>query len=419
MVSDSPSSPKVVFAVYDSTSARCLQPIANQMENKCEIEYLLLDNLLPRSSMKSEISEDEFQPYRRASHYVKSEFLQRLNNVEKPHPIGTIIFQRIVEDNISPEISYDIPDYLSDSQPDIFITAHDQLPFLKHIIKESQRREFNSVLIQHGINRPDLEDPSNIPGVPNLLSPSRFPTFGPFEYLKRRIGFKYGAYLFCNPFIDEVYTFGEFFTKLLGELRTEYPCNGDTEITTAGTTEYDPGSVEDYSSDISSAIFLSQWQYEHDIWRKDEQEYISSFLKELANNTGIPITIRPHPKDSQSKISKFYSDFNISDKADIWEDIRSHDMIITIDSTAIFLGVLLGKSCGIIQPPWDNITFRPFTHPHIIQINDSTIDLRKSAAKRTCRTQISYLNECCFVPNQDKGSPFDSPTELITSSILE
>lgn len=409
--------PRVVIAIYDSTTARCLKPIGKDLSERVDVEYLLLDELLPRSTMGSEISEAEFLPCRRASNYLNSDWLQGLNEVERAHPVRAVIVQRLLEDNISPELTYDISGYLDDAEPDVFVCGQDLLPFLKHVIKWSHTDDFESVVVQHGINRPDLENPSSLPGVPDLLSPDRTPRYWPIEYLKRRLGFNYGAFLFCNPYVDELYTLGEFFTNLVSDLRSDYPCFGKTDVVTAGSTEYNPTAVEAYEGDVSSAVFLSQWQYEHNIWDAEQQSYITDRLTAVEQASDISITVRPHPKDSTAKMEQFFSEFEISQEAGLHEDIERHDAVLTVDSTALYAGAIAGNACGVIQTPWNEITLKPFTHEHIVQVTPSANDVASEAAERSRETQTDYLRECCFVPALENKCPYDSPVDLVSSRI--
>lgn len=408
---------KVIIAVYDSTTARCLKPIGENLSRQVDVEYLLLDELLPRSTMDSNLSAENFQPCRRASNYVNSGLLQRINEVERSYPVAEVMMQRLLEDNISPEITYDITGYLNDANPDVFVCGHDLLPFLKHIIRSSHSSDFKSVVVQHGINRPDLEDASTLPGVPDLLSPNTDPNNKFLEKIKRRIGFNYGAFLFCNPYVDELYTLGDFFTRLIGDLREDYPCFGKTNVVTAGSTEYNSTSIQPHDPEVSSAVFLSQWQYEHDIWDSEQQSYIVERLKQVEQESNIPITVRPHPKDSAEKMEEFFSDFEISYENRLSEDIDYHDAVLTVDSTALYTGVIAGKVCGIIQTPWNEVTLRPFTHEHIVQITSSQHDLKSGGKQCSNQTQRSYLKECCFIPALYSDNDYESSIELVENRI--
>lgn len=408
--------PKVVIAIYDSTTARCLKPVGEYLRSEVDVEYLLLDELLPRSAMGTELADEDLQPNRHASNYVKSEYLQKLNEIERAHPIVSVMIQRLVEDNISPELTYDLSGYLADSNPDVFVCGHDTLPFLKHIIRYSHDREFKTAVVQHGINRPDLENPSSLPGIPDPLSPDLDPTNWTVELIKRRIGFDHGAFLFCNPYVDELYTLGQFFTNLIGDLRKNYPCFGKTKLITAGSTEFNPTTITPYKPNISSGLFLSQWQYECDLWNSTQQSYIVDRLKQIEDESGIRITVRPHPKDSPEKIDQYFSDFDISTDSDIRTDIDAHDAILTVDSTALYLGAIKRKLCGIIQTPWDEITFLPFTHEHILEIT-GPVNLHAVAQERSVTTQKSYLTDCCFVPAIATDSEYTSPVELVSKRI--
>jgi hypothetical protein len=411
------STSKVIIAVYDSTTARSLKPLGERLSEQADVEYLLLDELLPRSSMDSEISVENFHPYKRASNYVNSNILQKVNEIERSYPVAEIMIQRLIEDNITPEITYDINGYLEEVSPDVFVCGHDLLPFIKHIIKSSQTSHFKSVVVQHGINRPDLENPSTLPGAPNLLSPETDPNYRFLEKIKRRIGFNHGAFLFCNPYVDEVYTLGDFFTNLLVDLRDSYPCFGKTNVVTAGSTEYNPTGIQQYDPEISDAVFLSQWQYEHNIWNSKQQSYIVQKLKKVESQANISITIRPHPKDSDEKMKNFFPDFDISHEENLLKDVNNHDAVLTVDSTALYTGVIAGKVCGVLQTPWNEITLRPFSHEHIVQITPSRYDLRSSGRKRSNETQRSYLKECCFIPSLYSDNDYNSPVELVANRV--
>lgn len=406
--------PKIVFAIYDRTSYRCLSPIASALSDEAAVEYLLLDDLLKIA--RQPLPLEELKPYRRASDYVRHRFFEWLNDTQGRRAITKLIIQRIIEDDISHHFAYDIEGYIGDAELDLFVTAHDIAPFLKHLIEESHARDFKSAVIQHGINRPSLENPSKIPGVPYFLTPTFGSDFNLNEYYKRKIGYSYGSVIFGNPYADQLYTFGEYFSEHMTKLRSEYPCFGKTNVITAGSPEFNPTKAETFNSEIKSALFLSQWQYENENWSDAEQNRIVERLSGIEEHNPFSITVRPHPKDSDKKMESFFQDFRISREKSLEDDIRSHDLIITVDSTALLRGVLDGKYCAIIQTPWDPITFPPFTHDHIIQITGDENVVQTDAVSR--ETQIDYLTKFCYVPSLDPDCPHTTPVELISEELL-
>lgn len=406
------TTPTIVFCLSESTSFRHLRPIARRFSSEAEIEFLFLDDVLSRTSQNDEIPDPEVGTVRNGSEYLNSEFLAGINRIERKQPLPEIILQRIVEDNISPQLVYDLDGYIESVEPDLFVSGHDLMPFIKHLIECCYRRNIPTAVVQHGTNRPLLEHPGNMPGVPSLLTPSVDPSMNWFEYLKRRVGFSYGAFVFCNPYVSELYTFGDFFTELIETLRDGYPCFGHTDVLTTGAPEFNPGSVKQYSPEVNSILFLSQWQLELDEWKPDHQEQITTILDHLQHR-GHPVTVRPHPKESADKIRKYFSPFEISDSNKLSDDIRAHDLVLTVDSTAIFDAVLQGNPCGILQPPWDSVSFPPFTHRHLVQIEDGCEDIESLASERSSETQQDYLNEFCHVPAMDSSIPFDTPVEYI------
>lgn len=405
---------KIVFALHDSVSYRCLKPIADALRTRSEVEYILFDDLLKTG--KKQIPTSSLSKYRRAFDYVKHDFFRQLNSVDKQQPLLTIAVQRLIEDNISSKFAYEIDRLIRDTNPDVFVAAHDILPFIKHIIAESHRRDFSTAVVQHGINRPFLEDPTSVPGVPKFLTPSPGKV-GPYEYIKRRVGFRHGAFVFCNPYVDELYTFGDFFTKTIANLRSEYPCFGKTNVRTTGSTEYNPICIAPYNPGRKSALFLSQWQLENEEWSDHQQNKVVDRVERFERNTGVRVHVRPHPKDSKEKIDRYFSDFKTSNSPSLKEDIDQHDVILTVDSTAIFQGIIEGKVCGVVQPPWQRIHFPPFTHEHIIQIGSNEVKLDEEIKLRSHRTQRDYINRFCYTPDINDRCSATTPVELVAEAI--
>ena len=407
---------RISFAIYDTTSYQCLLPVAEAVSERAKVQFHYFDNLL-RTSKKELPHPDSFKTVD-ASEYIWNPISKRINQIERQQPIFSILFQRIIEDNISPRLSYNIDQYLQDTNPDVFVTAHDILPFIKHIIAESDFFDFKSLVIQHGINRPLLEDPSEVPGVPNLLTPSTNPQLKLFEYIKRKFGYRYGAFIFCNPYVDVMLTLGNFFTSRIESLRCSYPCFGKSDVETIGSTEMNPNTIRRYNPSIENALFLSQWQYEIGEWTQSQQRKICDTLSKFREKTDIPLTVRPHPKESSRKIDTFFKNFSISEESCLERDIENHDLIITVDSTALLEAVIQGKVPAVLHPPWKQVQFPPFSNEHILQISEDTKSVRSDAQERSKRTQQRYLDEFCYVPSTDESSDADSPVEAVSNKIL-
>lgn len=340
-----------------------------------------------------------------------------MNARERPRPVYELIFRRVVEDNVPPKYLFDFEGFVRDTGINLLVCGHDGVLFVKHLAKHLSSRRTPSVVIQHGMNRPLLEFPPSVRGVPDLFAPSLEPQFPCLEYLKRRFGYRYGAFPFCNPYIDEVYTIGDFFNDRISRLRKDYPCRGEGKVYTTGSTEYDPAKSASFKARSDTALFLSQWQYEGGQWTDAQQRWIVDTLKSFCKINDIELTVRPHPKGTDEKIQKFFEHTKISRGNSLNDDVESHDVILTVDSTAILEGILEGKMCGVLQPPWNPTSFPPFTHDHILQISDGNIELNGRIESLSNDTQQSYLRQFCYVPNNNDRSVFDSPTEVVTTKI--
>jgi len=413
-------SKKVVFVIYDTTTYRNLAPIADRVSNHHDIEYLLFDSLLQSAdpSDSSALPIDELVPHRFADDYLKTGVANVLHRA--PRSKKKVAVQRIVEDNISSYLMYDLKSYIEDAGPDVLITGHDRLPFIKHLLRCSKKEEFRSIVVQHGINRPELEfrngQPMNRQG---FFRPSIEPQSRAFEKIKRRVGFNYGAFLFCSPFADEVFTMGDFFTERIRKLRKQYPCNGAGTVTTTGYSEFNPSSVTPIETRTDSALFLSQWQYEDGSWTDQQQNQLTDILRSFEKQNNLNLTVRPHPKDSEEKIETFFSNFRVSRNAGLESDIEDHDVVLTVDSTALLRAILKGKVPGVIDFPWEQNNFPPFTHEHILSIDVNFDHLERSTMELSRTTQNDYLQRFCYVPSLDESSKFESPREYVVSKLLE
>ncbi|WP_128081474.1 hypothetical protein [Haloferax sp. ATB1] len=409
---------KIVFSIYDTTTYRNLVPIAEELSEDYEVEYLLFDELLQSAdpSKSSALPADELKPHRFADEYIRSKVATKFH--ETPRSKKKVAVQRIIEDNISPQLIYDIHSYIKDTSMDVFVSGHDRLPFIKHVMKFSETADFKSIVIQHGINRPDLEfrngQPVNRQG---LFRPSIEPQSWAIEKFKRRFGFNYGAFLFCSPYADEVLTMGDFFTERIRKLREQYPCNGAGTVTTVGYSEFNPGSIKPVETNAESALFLSQWQYEAGSWTEQQQKQLADILRTFQRKNNLNLRVRPHPKDSEEKISRFFNDFQLSRGAGLESDIENHDIVLTVDSTALLRAVLRGKVPGVIDLPWEQNTFSPFTHDHVLSIDSDFVDLEQQASKLSETTQVDYLQRFCYVPSLDESSKFNTPREYLAAKI--
>lgn len=404
---------KAVFAVHDSTTSKNLYPIAEKLPETISVEYLLLDDFFGESG----VSAEKLQPYRRATEYVRRDFLVRINQRRRPGPLPVAAFQRLLDDRISPYIAYRLAEYMEDAAPDLFVCGHDRLPFIKHVIKLCYDRGVPSVVVQHGLQ--NLQHVSADLELLDYVRPSTEPLSSRIENLKRWAFYNYGAYIFCNPYVDFVYTIGDFFTDEIENLRSDYPCFGKTSVVTTGYPEYDLSEIRPYDSCITSGLFLSGWEYEAGEWSDDTQNLIAERLKQIEKANGIDIVVRPHPKDSEEKLTRFYADFEISTEDDITADIARHDLVLSVYSTALLLAVAEGKVCGVLRIPWEQNRFGPFDDPHVLEIAADRLEVHDRATQRSVETQKRYLRRYCYIPAVHGCSDLGSPTEYIASLLTD
>lgn len=396
-----------IFAVEDQTSFRALKPIANYIAPHFEVRILYLDSLFKNDNREISLRREKI-PFEGDdfTNYVRFERFQTL-----PRSTPRRILQRLLLDNISHRITFKVDAYLNSVNPDVVVSAVDQVPFLRQLIVRAYHRDIKTVVLQHGTYERAL-DPELLKYKPFFPNATPEPSW--FEYLKRRIGFKYGIGIYCNPYVDTLLTLGKFFTQRIKFLRSDYPDFGHTKIITTGSPEYD-SNVQSYNPKMESAIFLSQQQYEGGEWGWETQEKLIDVLDQI--NDQIPITVRPHPKDSIDKIENFSQYFTVSRNNCLLEDVKRHDIIISINSTALFEGIIRGKVCGTIQLPCYRVTQAPFTHNHLIQFGSDLTNIEQAAEMRSEGTQRDYFDQFCYMPSiVDDGH--ESSLDLIVDKII-
>jgi hypothetical protein len=403
---------RVVFAVHDGTTYRNLQPIAAALPESFEVEYLLLDDLFDEDGVPA----GELRPHRRASEYVRDELFVRLNRRTRPGRLSLEGIQWLLDDVFTPRIAYHLDDYLADAKPDLFVCGHDRLPFVKHVIQRCNTQDIPTAVVQHGIQRMEYRPADS--WVVEALRPTRSPRVQSLEKAKRRILYQHGAYIFCNPHVDTVFTIGDFFSDQIRRARSEYPCLGRGTVTTTGYPEYSLTEMGDYNPEIETALFLSGWEYELGEWGNSTEQQIVDLLRGVERANDIDVRVRPHPKDSAEKIDRFYSDFRISDVDDLETDIERHDFICTVYSTALLLAAAMGKVCGVLRIPWERNRFGPFDDEHVLAIDSDTNEIRRRASDRSTETQAEFLRQFSYIPSIHAGTE-KTPAGYIASELLE
>lgn len=406
--------PTVLFAAEDWASYVALRPVADELVQECDVVFLLLDDFFNRSCHeKRDIYIDRARvnyEYFDSIDYIKTELVQAL-----PSSTPRAILQRFVLDNISHRIAFDLERLFHDTCPDAFVSAVDSTPIIRHVIREAHDLDIFTATIQHGMYEYALNTDiiDKRPFFPNITEPNPY-----IERIKRQFGFRYGITEYCHPYSDVVFTMGDFFTEVIRDLRSDFPAMGYTELIAAGTPEYD-GDVSDYSPDTESLLFLSQPKYENGNWEREEFDSFIEHLKRL--NETIPVTIRPHPKDPGEKINRLGEFFEVSEIDDLTKDVSNYHVITTVNSTAVFEGVIQGKVCGVHQPQWDKSTFPPLVHDHMIQISDPDQNVLDRAKERSVATQRSYFRQFCRMPQieTDLGVSYSSSADQIAKTIEE
>lgn len=406
--------PKAVFAVEDVPSYNALAPVAVELD-AFDVEFLFLDSLYDSQSAGSDRRiPDEIRsrhPHRDFEDYVtcRPSLFARF-----PNGTGAAIAQKAVVDAGDYERAYDIPGYLDDADPDIFVCAMDSLPFVRHAIAALRGTETVTAVVQGGMYPKNLT-PERIAARDGPLSP-KFDG-GRLERLKRRLAYRYGITVYCHPDVDLVFGLGSFFAERIASLRDAYPCDGHTDIAVTGAPEYG-GPAERYDPRAASLLFLSQQQYESGRWTDDQLDRACAILRRLDRQ--IPVTVRPHPKDSEAKLERYADHVAVSDEPDLAADVANHDVIVTSHSTAVLEGVIQGKPAGILDFPWDSEVSLPdfpaFRHDHMLRIEDGGEDVAAMAAERSVATQRAYLDRFCRVPFETDEP---TPTERIAERLRE
>lgn len=409
----------VVFGVEDVTSYTALRPIAEALPADVDVEFLFVDSLF-----QGPTSHDVTIPAAtkaRHEHVNMPEYVRLDTPLFQHFPAGTAraITQKLLLDDVSYQIGYDVRGYLDDVDPDAFVCAMDSLPFIRHVIVEAHDRDTTTMVLQHGLYPKNLS-PTSIEGRNGAFSPAFGPRVGPAETIKRWLGYRYGITVYCNPYVDEVWTLGEFFTDRIAALREDYPCFGKTDLVTTGSPEYD-GAVEPYDGRTDSFLFLSQQQYEGGEW---DDEMLGTAIDVLSTvDEQTPVTVRPHPKDCQAKIDRYAEHFDVSGRDSLAADVAAHDVIATTHSTAVFEGVIQGKLCAKLDLPWENEHCPPgfpaFSHEHLVDVDGSGVDLDRAAAERSVETQREYLEQFCHMPaaTGDHDSSLDAIMSRIEAAL--
>lgn len=386
----------VVFAVEDWTSYRALAPVADALSDEANVEFLFADALYDGIDVDVDLDEA------RRDHEGRDidEYVRGPTTLFGQFPGGPAraFAQKLLADDLSHRLAYDVEGYLDGADPDVFVCGMDSLPFVRHVIRAAHDRDVATVALQHGLYCNNL-DPEKIEQRYGPLSPVIDPDRPSLERLKRWFGFRYGIGVYCHPHLDLVLTMGEFFTERIAELRSSYPCFGNAELSVTGTPEYER-SIEPYEPDAESVLFLSQPQYENGDWTREQQRRAVSLLDEYTGD--VPVTIRPHPKASAEKIDLLRSNFDVSEGNSLATDIDRHDVIVTVHSTAVCQGVVQGKLPAVLELPWGGARssgseFEPFQHEHVVSL-DAPVDLEAAAEERSTATQREFLDRFFAMP---------------------
>ena len=409
----------VVFVVEDATSYRCLEPIADRLAAENEIRFLFLDALFePPNALlgeykfpKTEVDipkADVSYPYVEMTEFLKIDY--HLFKHLQPHYLNTIT-QRFVTDLLYDRI-YAFDDFFTQIDPSLVLSGVDHLPFLRHLIHEARQRDVYTAVVQQGVHRNHL-DPEKVEQFLPHLAATYSPKYDWIEQIKRDVFYRFGPTTYTHPHADIIFTLGDFFTRHIRQLRGQYrpDCS---EVITTGTPEFD-NPVSEYSPETESVLFLGQQLFERREWWEEDEQRFHPFLEKM--NAETTFTYRPHPKSSTGKLENLPDEISISETPSLVNDINDHDVILTFFSTAIYQAIIQGKVAGIVQLPWFPVDFSPFTHDHLIQCAEPTMDFQKSARTRSKRTQLDYLDEFCYMPALDDSVKRDTSLELIIDTL--
>ncbi|WP_152042629.1 hypothetical protein [Salinigranum salinum] len=406
------TSQKIIFAAHDATTYQNLKLIEQRLSDRYETEYLFLNDLfgetLPEAT--SDISNA-----RHAINYIRHEWVSRLDHQTHPGPLRYEIIQQILYDVVSPHIPYNLRQYAADADPDLFVCAHDRIPFVKHLLKIFYKQNVTTVALQHGIR--NIRGERNGPEPVNCLRPNSHPMSWTTERIKREVLYPYGAFILGNPYLDEIYTIGEFFTDIVRSVRDESPCFGSTDVLETGYPEYGHFDLQPYSPDVDSVLFLSTWEYEAGMWDDTLLNQVIRILASVRDENDVSVTVRPHPKDSAKKIDRYRTEFDISERDSMIDDIDLRDMAVTSFSTTILPSAIRGRVCGALRLPWERNQFGPFVDPFVLQIDEDHVSIHDRADQRTAEDQERFLKQYCFLPQYHHPEQYESPAAYIAERL--
>lgn len=400
-------SPRVVFAAEDETSYQILKRVADVLTREADIEFLFLDRFINAADDDRNVKiNKETIPfdYRDVDPYLRTKYFDSI-----PQSLQKATLQRLALDTLTYRHAYDVQGFLRETKPDLVVSAIDQCPFLRHLIAEAHEQSVKTATLQHGIYEYAL-DPQQVSSRPFFPNVNR--SVGMYERIKRRTGFRYGITEYAHPYTDVVMTLGDYFTRQIAFFRETYPCFGKTALKTTGSPEFQ-GQIQDYDGTVDSVLFLSQQQLEGGVWEWSEQRRLVDCLRSLDDL--IDVSIRPHPKDSPEKVQHYQNELDVDEVASLGESIQCYDAVLTVNSTAIFEGVIQGKACGVLQLPWYEVDFKPFTDKHIIQVKAENPEICRPARSRSRQTQQDYLDQFCYMPGEDETTDKNDSVDAIIS----
>lgn len=392
----------VLFLVQEKTSYKALEPVADELAGDCEVVVVLVKHIFAESDQQIRLDESDIDyPTVRGLDYVRQTGLEGL-----PMRPRKWLLQQLVVNNLS-GVLYDMDGLLDDVDPDLIIGTNDQVLFHRFLFERADARSIPTLALQHGFFKYELG--YHVFG-DHWSKLDRNPDRPLVERLKRRVLFPYGIAQFSNPHTSVVLSLGEFFTDRIAEFRSEYPTNGRGRIVATGTPEFDR-SVREYDPSCDSVLFLSQQFLEGDLpWDWERERKLVDRLCRIDER--IPVTVRPHPKDLREKTEYAADRLSVSQDKSLEEDVRDHDVILSLDSTALIEGVLQGKVCGVLDTEYPS--YEPFTHEHFLRIDGdgSEFDFEAAAGERSAATQRDWLEQFCYMPGEDPDAP-GSSTQLI------
>ena len=393
--------PVVLFLVQEKTSYRSLQPVADALDEDCEVVTVLLTHIFDRTDQTIRFDESDID----YPTYLGMEYMTRFGLDGLPESRRQWLLQQVAVNRLS-GVLYDADRLLDDVEPDLVIGTNDQVLFYRYLLERAAKRSIPTVVLQHGFFRYELGD--SLFGQ-HWTQPTRSPDRPLVEKAKRRLLYEYGVTQFCNPYSSVVMGLGHQFTDRIAELRSEYPTNGRGRVVTTGTPEFD-GDVTSYDPSCDSALFLSQQFLESFLpWDWEREKALVDRLCRIDEQ--LPVTVRPHPKDSRAKTEYVADRLRVSEDASLAADVAAHDVILGLDSTALIEGVVQGKLCGVFDVGYRD--YWPLEHEHFFRVegDGSDIDLAAAAEERSAATQRDWLDRFSYMPGEDPEAP-ESSTAL-------